>query len=283
MNSDEITLFEIWQILTTRKWLILAMTVLVVLLAIAYLAITKPVFTSTGKIHIGSIVLEGVPEKGTILEDPVVIAQRLQAQYSGIAPNGEIILPRLATVKIDKKESGSILTMLAEDHSPAGAKAFLNTVAAQLLLDQKQLFESVMLPQRERLQTFNDQISQLNVLQDDLTRQIEIVRKNDSAQAALLTIEKGKNMDMLQQLGNQSFFIKMTLNEMYSYPSRLLLEPNLPASPSKPKRVLVLVLSVCSGLMMGVVTAFFAEFMSSVRQAKHPKPVSLDYQKEKDH
>ena len=257
---DEISLFEVWQILVARKWLIIAAPVVTILLGVVYLAVTKPLYECTANILVGQI------GKEILVQDPTVVVKQLEEKYRLNDTTSLHPIPRLSKITHDIKNSETIISLKAEDHTADGAKAFLDKVVEEILIEQKRLFEQGRQIKRERLQSLLDQIETFEAYQRQLDQHVESIARQDSAQAAILAVEKGKFLATVPDLEDQLYQLRIEMSELESFPAKLLGEPRLPEQPFKPKRTLVLLLAGLSGLMLAVIGAFIFEFIERARQ-----------------
>lgn len=260
VSEDEISLAEIWQILTTRKWLVLAAPVITVLLAVTYLALTKPLFESTAHVLIGQVA------RGQLVKNPAVLVTELKEKYRVDDKSISQVYPRLYSVSFDKKDSSSILLLKTEGHTPQGVKAYLTEITEEVLMEQKRLFEQGIQLKQAHLQALTDQVENFEAYQIQLDKRIEDIAKKDPTQAAILAVEKGKFLATMPDLENQRFELQNSMREYESYPAKLISEPRLPEKPFKPKRALVLLSAAFLGLIFGIVAAFFAEYVVKIKQ-----------------
>jgi uncharacterized protein involved in exopolysaccharide biosynthesis len=269
IGENEISLIEIWQILIARKWLIMAVPAMTVLIASVYLALAKPEFEYMANILIGQI------GRGQLVKNPGVIAKELSEKYRVDDNTAPKVLPRLSSVSFDKNGTGSIVSFKAIDHTPIGAKAYLDEIVKEVLEEEIRLFEQGIQLKLAHLQSLTDQIKAFEAYQLQLEKHIEDVNKLDPAQAAILAVEQGKFLAIMPDLENQKYILQTSMSESESYPTKLIGESRLPEKPFRPKRALVLLLAGMSGLMLGIIAAFLADYIEKVRASCKKKRAPL--------
>lgn len=259
-TDDETSLIDLWRVLAKRKMLVLAMPVVLLLAAAVYLLTAKPVFESRAVVQVGQVGQVGQ------VEAPAVLVQRLREQYRVGDTDAISVMPRVTDVSLDKKGSNNVITLLVQDHSAEGAQKYLAHVTQALLAEHTKVYSQSMDVQRQRLQSLDKRMQALNDYMEKLSVHIEAVGKQDPAQAAILAIEKGKLLTEIPGLERDHTALRLALSDIQSQPSKLLREPTLPDRQAKPKQKLVLVLALLLGFMLGIITAFVAEFLIKARQ-----------------
>jgi uncharacterized protein involved in exopolysaccharide biosynthesis len=165
-TDDEISLFDIWDALVRRRWLMLVVFVVVTGLATAF-ALSRPdVYRYQTSIQIGYTVIDS--EEGTRRE-PIATPQATTAQLeSSFIPNAlrnvyDITREALATgeakapgVQVDSPDNSRIvhLTMEGPTSKEERYRQVLNTAAGVLIRDQAGIVETARLrlsDRRERL------------------------------------------------------------------------------------------------------------------------------------
>lgn len=259
-QDEEYSLVDFWHLLVKRKALVLALPALSLLVAFAYLAMTPPTFESRAVIQVGQVGQVGQ------VETPAILVQRLKEQYRVDSKDVTNVMPRVTDISVDKKGASNVITILAQDHSAEGAQKYLTQVMQALLADHTKLYNQSMDVQRQRFQSLEKQMQALGDHTEKLSVYIEAVRKLDPAQAAILAIEKAKLLTEIPGLEREHTTLQLALSDIQSQPSKLLREPSLPVSQAKPKRTQMLALAGMLGLILGMVAALVAEFLSKVRQ-----------------
>lgn len=259
-GRDEITLFDIWQILVMRKWIVLMAPLLSVALAVCYLLQSTAVFECSAQVLVGQV------GKGHQIANPAIIVQKLAQKYRVHDKMASKVLPYVSAVTHDKKESGSIVQIQVIDTTAEGAKGSLEQVVAKLLAEQQDMFEQEKALRQERLKTLSERIENMETFRQKTQQHIDRIAKQEPAQAAVLAVEQGSLLALASELEKERFAMQAEMSAVDSYPAQLLGVPHLPEKPIRPKRTLVLLLAGFSGLILGVMIAFVVEFAKTARQ-----------------
>ena len=259
-GRDEITLFDIWQILVARKWVILSMPIIALLLGLLYLLQATEIYECSARILVGQA---GV---GRQVENPAVIVQKIAEKYRVYDNTVSRDLPRVSSVVHDKKDTGIIVQIKTVDATAKGAKQYLEQVVAEILAAQRTLFEQEMELKQTRLKTLTDRLEAVETFQQELEGRIAKVGQQDPAQAAVLAVEKGNFLKLASDLKRERYTLQTEMSSVVFYPAELVGVPHLPSRPIKPKRIIVILLSGISGLLLGIMAAFLAESICSARQ-----------------
>ena len=259
-GRDEITLLDIWQILVARKWVILSMPIIALLLGLLYLLQATEIYECSARILVGQA---GV---GRQVENPAVIVQKIAEKYRVYDNTVSRDLPRVSSVVHDKKDTGIIVQIKTVDATAKGAKQYLEQVVAEILAAQRTLFEQEMELKQTRLKTLSDRLEAVETFQQELEGRIAKVGQQDPAQAAVLAVEKGNFLKLASDLKRERYTLQTEMSSVVFYPAELVGVPHLPSRPIKPKRIIVILLSGISGLLLGIMAAFLAESICSARQ-----------------
>ena len=259
-RGDEVNLFEIWQILVARKWLVLSVPVATILLAVVYVMQATPLFECSARVLIGQV------GQGVQVEKPAVLVQKLGEKYLVWDKTHFSVRPRVSSISLDKKDTGTIIQIDVVDQSAKGAKLFLEQTVAEILSEQLKLFEQTTEVKRTRLKTLADQLVTLETYQQELARRIAKKDNQDPAQATVLAVEKGGFLKLASELDSERYALQRELDAVNSYPPQLIQVPSLPKKPINVKPSLVILFAGIFGLLLGGVATFFAEFILKFRQ-----------------
>ena len=144
-GRDEITLFDIWQILVARKWVVLSLPIIALLLSVFYLTQATELYECSARVMVGQAGVE------RLVENPAVIVEKLVEKYGVYDKTIIRELPRVSSVVRDKKDTGNIVQIKAVDATASGAKMYLEKVVAEVLARQHALFEQEMEIKQKRL------------------------------------------------------------------------------------------------------------------------------------
>ncbi len=260
--TDEIGLGSLWRVLVKRKYFVLAIPLLTVLMAIAYLSQITPIYQSRAVILVGQVRQGGQPEP---LEVPAVLVMRLKERYGVGEAGAAVEMPRIAGITQNKSDVPNAITFLAHDRSAQGAQAYLVRVVNAVLAEHAMSLTRIGDASRERMQSIDRQVGMLNDYIASLSKQIETIRVTSPVQASILVLEKGRALAEKIQFEQETTHLRLVLSGMQSQPSKLLLEPVLPVSSVDPKRSAILSLAVVLGVMLGLFCAFAAEALLRLR------------------
>ena len=259
-GRDEITLLDILQVLVARKWVVLSMPIIALLLGLIYLLQATEIYECSARILVGQA---GV---GRQVENPAVIVQKIAEKYRVYDNLANRDLPRVSSVVHDKKDTGSIVQIKTVDATAKGAKQYLEQVIAEILAGQRTLFEQEMDLKQTRLKTLTDRLEAVETFQQELEGRIAKVGQQDPAQATVLAVEKGSFLKLASDLKKERYTLQTEMSSVVFYPAELVGVPHLPPKPIKPKRTIVLLLAGTSGLLLGIMVAFLAESIFHARQ-----------------
>jgi hypothetical protein len=256
--QSEVSLIDLWLVLVRRKGIFLAVFLVAVAAAAVYTFVSKPIYESRAVFEIGKV------GGSLIVEEASALVRWLKEEYAVDNPGRRGDLPRLDSVEHSPKTGQNILILKTRDFSADGAHSFLKGVAGRLIERHRKLYEEARGAQEERLRDLNAETAvlqnQVNLLAN-LTKELD-----DRGQAAVVAVERGGLLGTLAKLRDQRATLALSLSAMQSFPTRLVGEPTFSQEPVKPKPALYLALGVMLGLLLGVLGAFFAEFLSRARK-----------------
>lgn len=257
--GGEINLADLWLVLVRRKIVIFVVLAATVIGAVAFIALTKPVYESRAVLEIGKIAGSG----SILLEDPTVVVRWLREEYRLDDRDRSSEYPRLDSVEHQTKSGQNIIVLRARDFSTDGAQSFVAGVARRAMERHRILFEEARNVQELRLRDLEEDIGELQAqakLLENLTK-----RLHDGAQAAVVAVERGNLLGTLARLRSERMTLVLSLSAVQSYPSRLIAEPISVEKPIKPRPALYLAMGIVFGVFFGVLGAFGAEFLSKVK------------------
>lgn len=266
--ADEISLFDLWDILVRRRWWVLGVWALTLLVAASYLVVTQPVFESRTVIRIGRVA------DGLVTPEPMQqsdggrrvarggalpLTLELKERYQVGEPGRE--LPYLKSVK---QEGDDVLVLVAEAHTAAEAQQFLQSSIQELLAEQQDRYESGRELQETSLAGIE---AQIQTVEQQIARLDEMVNSAnvDNAVKAFAILQRGSLQTELPALHEQRLRLQYDLSELKTYPTRVVREPTLATTASAPRKGLILALALALGGMLGCMAAFFSEFVKQAR------------------
>lgn len=254
-TDDEIGLFDLWDILVGRRWLVVGVWALVVLAAVAYLLIAQPVFESRAVLRVGRV-------GGEFVTPPAALVLELRERFE-VGETGRE-RPFLQSVK---QEGDDAVEMVAEAHSAEEAQRFLLQNLQELLDQLEQRYNAVRKLQEAALATVDAQIA---ALEEQIQKLGETATELDvdDAVRALIVLQRSTIQADLPTLQEQRLRLQQSLTSLRTYPAQLVREPTLPEQASSPRKALTLALALVLGAMLGVMAAFLAEFLEQARKRR---------------
>ncbi len=262
-DDDEISLIELWDILVRRKKILAAVFAIVIIAALGYLMVTKPIYESRAIISVGFIPQNPVFNESEnafetkFVEKPETLMRQIKEKHN-------------VNVETQKTEEG-LLILTAQGFSPEEPKIKLLSAIEETLLRINALFDTAA-------RDFDNYTDFLYSQKSELEKQIlEYKEKIDSASAknpslsAMLVLEKGRALEQKVSIEKQIIMMRFALSPVNTQPSKVLKEPTISEEPVKPKKKLVLALSFVLGIFMGVFAAFFAEFLANVKKMRRER------------
>lgn len=257
--GDYICINDLWRTLVHRKALIFAIFSLSVILAVSIGLLIKPVYESQAVFKIGTVGTQGE------IEEPSEIVIRIQAGLELDAHDQAGKKSRSAFVEV--RSDNNIIYLKSQGENAEGAKNQLMGITNGLLERHRVLFEDAKKRKETRLHEVKADINNLQTQADFLSSLIEEWKKNYSGIIGL-SIERSKLYQTLVTLKSQKENIETSLSEAKTYPTHLIHGPTLPKNPVKPKPIRwYLVLGGVFGLLVGIIAAFFTEFLSDFQRA----------------
>ncbi len=259
--ESQIDLIEIWNIVARRRYLILGIVLVAVALASGYVLLKAPVFESRARIEVGQILANDQP---MAFESTEVLATRLLARYGSIAPDASPRpRPYLAQASAQKGTS-AVIELIAEGDDRDEPADLLETIYREVSNAHRNIYEKNVGALTERLRQLDDQRGAFRLHLQETTGLLESMKERDPVQASLLMLERGRVLTSLSELEAQRPHLVQQLAEPQSRPTRLLNEIAAPAHSSKPRVAAAFTFALVVGLVVGVLFAFFLEFLAYV-------------------
>ena len=218
-----------------------------------------PVFDASAKILIGKNVDTG------LIEESVVVTTTLLSRYGKeVAVGKERDLPVLKKASL-LKVSDKVLELTVEGRTPEESTTLLKQITNELILRHQAIQQSILSTLNERILNLK---SQRDLLQKELYTASEIIKNlkhRDSVQAAFILLESRQISTSLNKIDEELFLLYQKISSPETTPTKIIGEIYDPLAPATPKKVLVISISSAFGLMIGLLIAFLAEFISNVK------------------
>lgn len=247
-GRDEISLFDLWRVLLSRRWWLLGVWLATISAAVIYLVLAPPVFESRAVVRLGRV-------DGTLITPQASLVLALKERYQV----GELgrKRPYLASVRSEGEDA---LVLVAEARSASQAQHYLERVLQALFVSQQTRYEAAFEMQEAALAVIETQISDLS----EQARQLQesgAGEQVDEAVQALLILQRSSLQADLSGLNQQRLRLQQDLSLLRSYPSEAVREPTLTERASEPRPTLILVLALVLGAMLGCAVAFIVSFV----------------------
>ena len=263
--DEEISLYELWQILAKRKALILTCLLVCVAAGAAYAFLKPPVYEASVKLRIGQVRGSGGLHENIVLENVEELSSRLLAQYGeDIADGIKRNRPFITGARAEKGVTTTI-QLTAEGDTPQDAARLLEEVTDTVIKAHSVMYEANIKPIAERLKSLDEQRRALQQQYADITSLVDQLKARDSVQASLVMIERGPITTALDQQDAERLSLSAQILPPQTRPTELLSKITAPAKPSQPKKTIALSLSAVLGIMGGIMMAFLVEFTAKPR------------------
>ena len=271
-QDDEISLYDLWDVLVRRLPVLVSVAVLVTVAGFAY-AMMQPVeYRYRSGLELPQVYH---PESGlqpviateaviATLEDVIIPSQRQQLFGDSAAGAGVSVVER----------GGEQSLVLESTNQPANADAVaalheaIITALAERLLPRYQRWLAVSAEPFENRITMYDE--QIDVLQRQLDTLNERVEEADGVTTLIFAQQLGDLRREMSELRRHRVDAHSTLAAIReaSHGTEQLFVANESDSPVGTGRSLIVALSVVLGGMLGLFTAFFWEFVSNARSRR---------------
>jgi len=290
ISDDEIDLVQLVLILLKRKWMIVAVTVLLTVSA-AGITMLLP------KIYAVSTILEPARDaKGKQVESPQTIRENIiSGTYNRpIIEKLNLKIEDFPKFKVTVPKSTTLVKVVVESSEPDRAVSILDALLQNIKngLDDKLEIKKKFLQNKlrskeiikELLQKQIAQLEKLVVVTEQKIFDTENIRKKsmagDTSNSMMILLS-------LNELQNKQVFLNGLYREIAELRQRddraavaisdkqleliklkglsVLKSPEISNKPVKPKKKLIVALALVLGLMAGVMLAFWAEFMVMVK------------------
>lgn len=259
---DVISLNDIYELVARHKMLFVCAWGGCVLLAVAYLKITKPVYESAAVIEIGRVAVVGSGNTAGYIEAPEDIARRLIEKYRvGKATT----LPMLSEVYLDNKGLAKMLIVKGQDYSANGASNMVRSVGQQIESKHAELFDGEM---AVRLRHYRSLQVQNTVLGQYLNDSAASRDKKDCASMQYMELAILHARLLEQKIVIERKLMDMELANASSalYKTHIVSGPTLASTPKTPNSRLMLAFAAVMGLVVGVVALVFVEISNKYRK-----------------
>ncbi len=271
-QEDEIDLYELWLILKKRWKVVVSTTLIFVITAIVYIFIAKPVYTSSFFVKIPGRYLKTGNSFSRINLISVEETSRIISDLSAAIKDKKLLkLPEdkirnIANITPSKiKGNQELIEIEIETYKPS----IILDISKSLIsyLNSNPYVKRKIETERAKLQIF---IKESKDKLHEMEKTKELIYKD-------LKNEKIQNLGFNPlDLDTKILNIKKEIAELEIRLKNLKgfeisVDPTIPEKPSKPKKKLILAVSVVSGLFLGVFLAFFFEWIKNASRRHKEK------------
>lgn len=277
-NEDEIDLKELWKALLKRKKMILFLTGSVTLIAVVYAFIKTPIYEAKAVLEIGSYTTNINDNTMTNtnmiywIEAPSTLLKRLEINYiENKTKENSAWLDKITFVK----GTQSLLELSALGFSKGSASAYLKEIELKIVQRHQKLVDAYVDSVKTKMENLNAQKAELLIEKERLVQELdrksshlEKFMKENPAVAAVYSIELNNHAVELKNLKNSIYSINNQVNDLNLSisPKTLKLTEFIDGisakeHPVKPKKALIIVIGLVTGIMFSICLVFFLEFI----------------------
>ena len=262
-SDDDVSLLELWGVLTKRKGLIFIILLSSVIAAVLLIFFTPPVYESRAVAQIGQIGQIGQ------IEPPVTLVKRLLEQHGEHAVKDERVADGKALIYVQTaslEKDTNLVTITTRGPTPNAVQDYLSQVLDKLMKEHRRLFDNAQNEQQQYLNLIQVRSHEMSQVIEELDKGIRTITPKDEVLRAILSQEKSKLFEQQTALEQKQMELRMAMSEFKSKPTVLIKAPTLTADPVKPRPLLYFALAIGIGLMLGISGAFVTEFISKTRR-----------------
>lgn len=270
-NEDTIDLRELFGTLKRRKKLIVLITLASLILATTYIMLTKPIYQVQAMIEIGKIDKE-------LLDNAQNIKQKLDYIY-GVKSKKKMKLPRVKAIFIDKKTKG-IFSVTIEGHSNNEAVNLTNEIVQKIEKEHAEYRDTYINTKKEFISLVNIDIARneknLKEVQETLNnynQKVINIAEEDAALAGIYAIQISKNQAQIQSYQNQISALKtkkhnleLSISPLKIRKTSIIGDVEVLDKPIKPKKALILIVALITGLLFSIFLVFFLAFLERIKE-----------------
>jgi len=264
--EGDITLAQIWQMLSRNRWLFGLIFVVFMIAGYALWFVLPPAYQARAQINIGKVNV-GEVLRPNFLEQPSDLIVQLMSEHGLVKAEGAPAL------KIAKLRSGTTSTveLVAEGRERSATQAFLESIAKEVLEGHQQIYDHNITVLTAQLTALDSHQQALEKAYTEVSRFIGQnlnVPKPDSLQFALLSAQRTQLRQQLINLDATRPSIIANLSSPRTSPTVLVGEIDAPDRPVAPKRALIMAAAAMLGMVFGVLAAFRRDIARVARSAQ---------------
>jgi len=274
--DDTIDLRKLFSTLQKRKKLIFSITALFMLLALVYIFVTKPVYQVQAMIEVGKVNVGTKDE--TVLDNIADIKQKLEYIY-GVKSKQAMRLPKVKSISVNK-QAKSVFSVLVEGHSNEEAVTFIEGIVKKVEKEYEEQVHTFMHTQKELIlltqediKTAQENFIKIQKTLENYSQKIMNLSTEDAALAGIYTIQISQNQTQAQSLQAlvsalkaKEYNLKLSISPLRIKQTHIVGNVEVLEKPIKPKKILIFLVSLITGLIFSVFMVFLLEFLRSIKE-----------------
>ncbi len=272
IEEDKNDIREFFSVVKRRKKLIWSVTALLVLLALVYVFIAKPVYEVKATMELALIDKKPVQE----IED---LKEKIEVVFEVNLKGKEKEFPLISSISLPKKTK-NMMTIQTQGYDNNTAQQKLQEVISHIVSLQDKELDDYTDIQKKKIDLVTEDIIQHEHLSREIKKDIGTykeklldISKQDAALAAIYVIEIGKKQTELNDLTSKVYDLKNQKNdyELSISPFKVQKATTIGKieifdDPIKPKKALIVIVAFITGLMLSIFLAFFLEFLRNIKR-----------------
>lgn len=272
INEDKIDLRELFSIFKKRKKLIWSVTTFFTLIALIYIVLARPTYEVKAMIEIGQINAEPIDN----IND---IHQKLIYEYKVDVKGIKRELPLVKAVSTHKKAENILYLSIHGNSNEEGIK-YIQTVINKIETQYKEKIDAYEQSQHALIELIqkdiNDNIMNLAAMKKELStynQKIISLKSEDAALAGIYALQIGQKETEFQalkkyisKLKNEKEKLNLSLTPLMIKPTQIVGEIEVLDKPIKPKKVLIVIVTFITGVMLSIFLILFLEFLSWMKK-----------------
>jgi uncharacterized protein involved in exopolysaccharide biosynthesis len=257
-HSDELSLWDLFNILLKYKKLILGLPVIGAVLAyFLVFVIFQPVWEASATLEVGRV-------GGAVAEPVVNVVTRimLPSFAKGVESSGEIKPEELKlasgylkTIKATQIKGSELIELKLMASSPELARSLIKGSIVNLQRMQSEIMEVTIKRNKKQLELLTVELQEGKAETKLLYNKLFASHNWNSFDANLTaTVLQNKTLD-LRNMTQSKLALEEQLSPSRTYPARVVDDIYISENPVSPKKVLIIGLAILLGLFAGVVVA----------------------------
>ncbi len=245
--SDEVSLVDLWNVIAKRKWLIIIVAVMTLIVSALYVMTQKRVYATSVQVALARVFIvhndSAMPLYAT---QPEILAKQLSGRI--YSEDGK----KLAWISSAVNTKSNLLDITMEAYTAKDAVSYMKKLTEGLVVDQDQVILKRETQLNNYIKTLSEQLASLGGQQQSLSETGN-------------STEQLERINTILKLQSEIENARTQASDLYLQRTQVIQTSAGIASLVKPKAKLIYVLGLFLGLMLGVFLAFFAEFVANVK------------------